>query len=374
MKKSIIVLYSIFLSLFSIFSYLFVDPNLLYLRSIYSDFTFSSRLLTSVFYISFIIVFFIFYGIFINLLVKKKLNTRDVFLLIGITFVILFFSYPAMLSYDIFNYIATSKVLFFYQENPYVIMPFEFTADPLLAFTRAANKIALYGPFWILLTGFPYVFGFGNFITTLIGFKFLIGFFYLASVFIFWKISKNIITVLLFALNPLIVIETLVSGHNDIVMVFLAILSFFLLMGKKTFLAVLFLILSILIKYATVLLVPIFLYMLFNVIKKREIDWKSVFYLSSLLMTVGFLLSPIREEIYPWYAIWFLPFSFLVPNKKLLLYISIAFSFGLMFRYVPFIFSGTHVGITPTVKSIVTFVPSCLVLFYFLIKKKLGKT
>ena len=91
-------------------------------------------------------------------------------------------------------------------------------------------------------------------------------------------------------------------------------------------------------------------------------------------MLVAFFLSPLREEIYPWYAIWFLPFSFLVPNKKLLLYISIAFSFGLMFRYVPFIFSGTHAGITPTVKSIVTFVPSCLILFYFLIKKKLGKT
>ena len=369
MKKFLIVLYSIFLSLFSIFSYSFVDPNLLYLKDIYSGFAFSNRFLTTIFYILFIFIFFIFYGIFVWLAVKKKLKFKDMLILLGVTIGILFFSYPAMLSYDIFNYIVTSKVLFFYSENPYVIMPIEFTGDPLLFFTHGANKIALYAPLWIFLTGASYVLGFGSFIITLLNFKLLISAFYLATVFLIWKISKNIVSVFLFSFNPLIIIETLISGHNDIVMVFLALFSFFLLIKKKIFFAVLLFILSILIKYSTILLIPVFLYILWKIIKKKDINWKSIFYFSSLLMYVGFFLSPIREEIYPWYALWFLSFAFLVADKKLLLYTSLAFSFGLLFRYVPFMLFGTHAGLTPIIKSSVTFIPVLLVLFYFIVKK-----
>lgn len=369
MKKFLIVLYSIFLSLFSIFSYAFVDPSLLYLKDIYSDFAFSNRFLTTIFYMLFIFIFFIFYGIFIRLAVKKKLKFKDVLILLVVTVGILLFSYPAMLSYDIFNYIVTSKVLFFYHENPYVVMPIEFIGDPLLLFTHAANKIALYAPLWIFLTGAPYVLGFGNFIIALFNFKLLISAFYLATVFLIWKISKNIVSVFLFSFNPLIIIETLISGHNDIVMMFLALFSFFLFVKKKIFFAVLLFILSILIKYATILLIPVFLYILWKTIRKKDINWKSVFYFSSLLMYVGFLLSPIREEIYPWYATWFLSFVFLITDKKLLLHISLAFSFGLLFRYLPFMLFGTHVGLAPIIKSSVTFIPVFLVLFYFIVKK-----
>lgn len=371
MKILIIFLYSVFLLLFSIFSYAFVDPNLSYLKSIYSGFVFSNRFFTTVLYILFIFIFFIFYGIFVWLGVRKKLQFNDALLLLGVTVGALFISYPAMLSYDIFNYVVTSKVLFFYSENPYIVMPVEFVGDPLLEFTHAANKIALYGPFWIVLTGVSYFLGFGNFIIALFSFKLLVAIFYLATTFLFWKISKNIVSTSLFAFNPLIIIETLVSGHNDIVMMFLALLSFSLLMKKKIFFAIFLFVLSILIKYATILLIPIFSYTLWKIIKKKEINWRNVFYFSSLFMLVGFLLSPIREEIYPWYAIWFLSISFLVPNKKMLLYISIAFSFGLLFRYVPFVLFGTHAGLAPIIKSVVTFFPPFSVGIYFIIKDKL---
>lgn len=369
MKELTIILYSIFLLLFSIFSYAFVDPNLLYLKNIYSGFAFSNRFLATILYIFFVLVFFIFYGSFIFWRIKKKLHSKDTLILFGVTVGFLFFSYPAMLSYDIFNYTATSKVLFLYHENPYVIMPIEFIDDPLLSFTHAANKIALYAPGWILLTGVPYILGFGNFVITLFNFKLLISAFYLASVFLIWKMSKNMISVFLFSFNPLVIIETLISGHNDIVMIFLALFSFFLLIKEKIFFAVLLFISSILIKYTTILLIPVFLYIVWKTIRKKDINWRSIFYFSSLLMCFGFLLSPIREEIYPWYSIWFLSFSFLVPNRKILLYISLAFSFSLLFRYVPFMAFGTHVGLTPIIKSSVTFIPVFLVLFYFIVKK-----
>jgi len=371
MKKIIIVLYCAFLSLLTIFSYIFVDPNLFYLKNVYSDVAFSNRLLTTILYISSIFIFFIFYSIFICLGLKKKINLREIFVLLGITVMLLFFSYPAMLSYDIFNYIATSKVLFLYHENPYVVMPIEFGGDPLLAFTHAANKIALYGPFWVLLTGIPYFFGFGNFIVTLFAFKLFVAFFYLGTGFLIWKMSKSIIPVILFSLNPLVAIETLIGSHNDIVMIFLVLFSFFLLTKKKIFLGISFFALSIFIKYTTILLIPIFMYAIWRMIKGRGIDWTKVYFFSSLLMLIAFLLSPIREEIYPWYAIWFLSFSFLFPSKKILVYISIAFSFGLLFRYVPFILLGTHAGLSPFIKSVVTFIPPFLVGLSLIIKEKI---
>ncbi|MDZ4227895.1 MAG: hypothetical protein U1E54_01485, partial [Candidatus Levybacteria bacterium] len=287
MKKFIIVLYSAFLFLFTIFSYVFIDPNLSYLKDFYSGFAFSNRFLTTIFYISSVIIFFIFYGIFIYLGVKRKLNLKEVFIFLSVTVVGLFFSYPAMLSFDIFNYIATSKVLFFYHENPYIIMPIEFVGDPLLGFTHAANKIALYGPFWVLLTGIPYLFGFGNFLVILFSFKLFSLLFYLGTVFLIWKISRNILSLILFSFNPLIVIETLVGGHNDIVMIFLVLLSFLLLIKKKIFLGTIFFILSILIKYATILLIPVFLYVVWKLVKKKGINWVRVYFFSSLLMLIA---------------------------------------------------------------------------------------
>lgn len=371
MKKIIYFSYIAFLIIFAIFSYIFVDPNLFYLGDVYSGFAFSSRFLSTVFYILFVIIFFVFYGAFIYLGVKKKIKTKDVFMLLGATVIILLFSYPTMLSHDIFNYLATSRVLFFYHENPYVIMPIEFTGEPLLAFTHAANKLALYGPLWICLTGVPHLLGFGNFIVTLLNFKIFVSIFYLFAIFLVWKISKSKINLILFAFNPLVVTETLVSGHNDIVMISLVLFSFFLLARKKMFLGILFFILSVSIKYATILLIPILFYIFFKLIKNNVIDWAKVYFYSSLLMIFAFLLSPIREEIYPWYAIWFLSFSFLLPSRKTLVYISIAFSFGLLFRYVPFMFSGTHAGLTPLIKTTVTFLPAFLVGLYLVAKNKI---
>lgn len=373
MKKFLIFFYTMFLFLFTIFSYAFLDPNIVQLSKLFTDFAFDQRVLTTTFYIILVVIFFVFYGFFVWLVIKKRIHAKDVIRLIGITVVVLFFSYPVMLSYDILNYIATSKVLFLYQENPYVIMPIEIAGDSLFSFMHAANKIALYGPFWVLIAGIPYFLGFGNLLLTLFSFKFFIAVFYLVTAFLIWKMSKNIIPVILFSLNPLVVIETLISSHNDIVMIFLALLSFFLLTKKKIFFAILFFILSVLIKYSTILLLPVFLYVLWKIVRKKEFNWKTIFFNSALFMFVGFLLSPIREEIYPWYALWFLPFIFLVPEKKILLYVSISLSLGLLFRHVPYMFSGTYAGLTPLFKSIVTFGPASLIAFYFLHKKLWGK-
>ncbi len=61
--------------------------------------------------------------------------------------------------------------------------------------------------------------------------------------------------------------------------------------------------------------------------------------------------------MYPWYAIWFLPFTVLNPHKKNLIYLSLAFAFGLLLRYLPFMYSGSHLGYTPILRIILMSLP-----------------
>lgn len=366
----LILFYGLFLSCLGVFSYLFIDGNLFYFKQFYTGFLYTQRLPLTIGYILFVVFSFVLYLFFVKKIKSLEFKKKTLVYFIGITILILFFAYPAMLSYDIFNYILTAKVLYFYNENPYVIMPIEFIDEPYLKFTHAANKVALYGPLWILFTFVPHFVGVGNFIVTLFSMKLMMVIFYVAAIILLWKFSHDLIATALFALNPLVVIETLLSSHNDIVMVTLSILSIFLLLKKRIILSIIFLFLSILIKYATIFLIPLFVYSIWKIYKKKKLDHNQVFLLSSILMFIIFLLSTLREEIYPWYAIWFLPFVFLLHKKRSLTIVSIALTFGLLLRYTPFILTGDHFGITPVVKALVTILPPLLVSLYFLFKQK----
>ncbi len=358
--RLLIIIYGTFLLGFTFFSYLFVDQNLIYMTNLYTGFANLNREIVTLLYISFISVFFIFYFYFLRKITQKILMN-----LIMLSAVFLFLSYPAILSYDIFNYIFTAKILFWYQENPFIVMPIEFIGDPYLNFTHAANKVALYGPSWVTMTGIPYLLGLNNFILTLFNFKLFVVVFYFGILYLIYKLTGRVESVAYFALSPLVLIETFVSGHNDVSMMFFALLSFYLLKKEKIYLALILLIISIFIKYATIFLIPIFTYYIFQKIKKRKINWEKIYISSALLMLIVFLLSPIREEIYPWYGIWFLTFISLT-NIKTLKILGFVLSFGLMLRYVPYMYLGTHFGVTPIIKILATYIPLIAVVLYVL--------
>lgn len=369
MKKTIFSLYFLFLLAFTFFSYLFIDPNLIYLKNLYTGFAFSNRLAVSLIYSFAVLIFFCFYFIFLRFFHKKIFTRKDFKIILTMTVVGLAFSYPAILSYDIFNYIATSKVVFFYHENPYLLMPIQFINDPLLLFTHAANKTALYGPFWILLTSAPFLAGLGNFVLKLFLFKILNVIFYLLTIFLIYRISKNIVNATIFAFNPLVIIETIVSNHNDIVMMCFALFAVFLLQKYKYLTAFLFLLLSIFIKFSTIFLIPVFIYILYNKIKQNSLTMEKIYLLLTISMGIVFLLSPLREEMYPWYGLWFLTFSCLLRNK-LILVITSTLSLGLLFRYLPYMYLGTYSSPTPLLRILLTAVPVAIGIIYYWYKFK----
>lgn len=345
-----------------ILSYGFVDPNFPLLQSALTNLVYGKPLITAVLYIAILVMFYVGYVRTLKAHDDKR-KKRFPRWVAGLV-LILIFSYPA-LSYDIFNYILTAKLTYFYQENPYVVMPIEIPNEPMLGFTRAANKLALYGPTWIILTVFPYLAGINNILASILTFKVFVAAFYASFVYLLYRKTRDLHQTLFFALNPLVLIEILVSGHNDIVMMTLAIAG--LLLWRRSnprhkAAGVILFLSSILVKAASVVLLP-----LLFVPKWKE---EKMFVWGYWLMFGMFLISPLREEMYPWYGVWWLSFAAFIPHRRGAGFIhdfSFWLTLGLMLRYVPWIATREYGGITPVIREIVTIVPVGL----YIIKKLL---
>ena len=353
-----IIFYIATLLILTVFSFGLVDANFptKLIPSIF-EFVHSQRSLATVLYIGLMMFLFAFYFWILGQIQQKNLSGKSIWKLIGITALILFVSFPAF-SYDIINYIATAKVTYLYRENPYVVMPIEIANEPMLAFLHAANKVALYGPTWIGLAVLPYAIGMAKLLMTVYAFKALILLFYLGLSWTVWKISgKNIRNLAFFAFNPIVITETLVSGHNDVVMMFLALTSFLLAKKKRFWIGFTLLVFSVLVKGATVVLVALYFILWLRTYQGKTVNWQKIWYWAAILLLGIFFLTPIREELYPWYFIWPLTFISLLPKNHFLQFLSYGFSFGLPLRFAPFIYYGDWGGIVPLIKKIVSFVP-----------------
>lgn len=366
--NKIIIFYAFVIFLFTLFTYLFVDSNLIYLRPIYSGFALTYPVIVTSIYIIFIFLLFGFYIFFLKI-AKSNTLSKKMFKIIMFTSCILVFSYPAILSFDIFNYFSTAKVLYFYHENPYLVMPVEFKGDSMLLFTRAANKYALYGPTWLTLSAIPEFLGARNFFITISLFKVLAGVFYFGIIALIFKLTKNMYSVVFFALNPLVLLEVFVSGHNDSVMMALALFSFYLLYKKKFLISFILIILSVFVKYATIFLLPVYGLYLYKQIVGQKINVNRIWLFAAACMFVIFVLSFVREEIYPWYAVWFLPFVAILNGYRLIKLFAIALTLGLALYYVPYMILGTYAFPTPILKITLSILPVVLLSFYLVISK-----
>ncbi len=265
--------------------------------------------------------------------------------------VILFFSYNAF-SYDFFNYIFDAKLVTYYHVDPHQFRALDFYRDPMLSFMHSTHRTYPYGPTWIWLT-VPFSFlGANYFLGTFYLFKLLIvgsfvgSVFFLEKILILVKSKKVLFGTALFALNPLVLVESAVSAHNDIVMVFLGLGSLYFLLKKKWILSIVFLILSIGIKYATVLLVPFFLYVIFKNLKKSEVNlsilFNLIFFVMLLAVAVVSLASGQNKnpEFQPWYLLIMLPFASFLAPRKLAAFLVVFISLGALASYIPYLYNG----------------------------------
>jgi len=318
-----------------------------------------NRPLSTVIFLLILAVLFILYGVVVRFIRTKELNRRDLWVIIAAITIVTVLSYPAF-SYDFFNYLFTSKTVLIYHKNPYTVIPLQFSGvEPWLSFMHWTHLPTAYTPVWIIYTLIPFIFGFGYFLFRMWNLKLFIAAAYLFTA---WGIGKILekedkqnatLGVAIFALNPLIITECLVSPHNDIVMMALAIGSMLIYQRGKHLASWFVLSLSVAMKLMTIFLIPAFF-----------MKWRRPFAL--VCMMIGFVAVLTQRDVLSWYWVWVVPFVALVPDIRQLTVISTGVSLGLLLRYAPFLYFGNWNDPVPRLMAWGTWIPVAAALFIVL--------
>ncbi len=262
-------------------------------------------------------------SLFYFLLIRSP---KDWKLVVGGLIVLGLICYPAF-SHDIFNYIFDARIFAYHHQNPYTHTALMFKGDDWTRFMNWTHRVYPYGPSFLAITIGFYFLGLGKFILTLLSFKIMSLLAFGGSSYIIYKLAGKR-GLMFFAANPLIIYEVIISDHLDILMLFFALLGWYLLIKpQKKVLSYLSLLVSVGIKFVTVLLVPAF------ILKNLK--------LAVILAFVGAGLQVLSREVLPHYLIVPIGFAALMPeNKKLIYGTAIASILILFIRYYPFISTG----------------------------------
>jgi hypothetical protein len=166
---------------------------------------------------------------------------------------------------------------------------------------------------------------------------------FLGSCYLIYKISEKLFpanklfNVAFFALNPLVLIETLVSAHNDIPMIFFLLLAIYFFLQKKKRLSWVSNIFSIGVKFSTGALFPLFILLEFADKIGKKINWEKFFIAATILSLLTVLLASIRITFQPWYLIFPLSLVAFVSSKKYIAIPSVVASIFAAFIYVPYV-------------------------------------
>ncbi len=344
------------LTIFSLFLYSFTQIDLsltfsriTFLRNIVGSFQYIGyfqRPLSTYIYLGIIALLFGFYLYFIKLTHQKKISSKFIWKIIIAASAILVFSYNAF-SHDLFNYIFDAKIYTHYHLNPYLHKALDFSGDPMLSFMRWTHRVYPYGPVWLFLTIPLSYIGMNLFLPTVFLFKILIAAGFIGSLYfisrIFRKIApeKEMLGLIAFGLNPLILVESLVSGHLDIVMVFFALWATYKLIDRKYIAAFLLLFISIGIKFGTVFLIPVFLLAFFMHRKNKKINWQIPFGVGIFLLTLTVVVTSIHSgNFQPWYLVLPLSYAVFLVDKYYVYIPGLILSIFALLTYAPYLYLG----------------------------------
>ena len=142
--------------------------------------------------------------------------------LAGLAFVFI----PAMLSHDILVYASYSRLLAIYHANPYFVPLTAFPHDPYVPLNYWAGAVSAYGPVWLgvcwlvgLLVG-PQVAAYALAFRLIALAVHLLNIWLVGRTLRALEVSQRTITLgmLLYAWNPLVLLESGFGGHNDVFM------------------------------------------------------------------------------------------------------------------------------------------------------------
>lgn len=301
MKKSKILIYSMIL-----ISIVLCIPSVIYLinnRTVDGFNAYYSYILTrpvniinglmnGIVVISLLLIFVLLY----ILLIKKQneilKTTKETIIFIMIISFIFIMILP-FLSSDIYYYIGDSWLLAKYGENPYYTtvadLQNEGINDEILNNTGYwKGTVSVYGPLWTSISRVLVSFSFGSVTIALFVFKFAAYLVHILNSYLFYKITKSKKYMLIYGLNPLILLHFLSNVHNDIyLIVFILLALYFLIRKKNVIFTIIFLALSVCVKYSTILLVPFILLYCF---RDKSIPKRILFCLFGGLSTIAIVV------------------------------------------------------------------------------------
>lgn len=133
---------------------------------------------------------------------------------------------PAMLSHDILVYADYSRLLAIHHANPYFVPLAAFPQDPYTSMNYWAGSVAAYGPLWLAVCGIIGSIAGPQPISYVLAFRLLAMAAHLLNT---WLVGRTLLAMdrsprtvtlgmVLYALNPLVLLESSLGGHNDVFM------------------------------------------------------------------------------------------------------------------------------------------------------------
>jgi hypothetical protein len=178
---------------------------------------------------------------------------------------VLLFMYPITAS-DVLDYTSQIRVLTIYHANPLTIAPINFPNDPFLKFNPWYIIPASYGPLWAVLAALVSLPAGNNIFAAVLAQKLLSIVACLGCMIAVWQLARQHCperrwqAFVFFAWNPLILFEVGANGHNDTLMVFFLLVGLWALLAKRWYwqsLAIPLLVASVLVKWTSILLLPL---------------------------------------------------------------------------------------------------------------------
>jgi hypothetical protein len=286
---------------------------------------------------------------------QKSLRGRRLWVVILLGLLVILPSYPAF-SHDVFNYLFSAKLVTQYHVNPYQVRPLDFSQDPWVRFMRWTHKPTAYPPFWLILTLPTTLFSFNKFTLALLLIKLLtVGFFLLAAKLIEQLGGETALA--LWAFNPLVVIEGVVSLHNDLAMMALVLLAVWFLRQSRKGLGIITAVLSSGTKVVGGVAALPFL------VKKWP--WDHQIRVAGLLMALATILISLRMGqmgFQPWYLLWPVTFAAFIDKRRTLTWI---LSLLALLTYLPYLYLGDWAGWPELLRSSFVAVVVLILPFWF---------
>lgn len=235
---------------------------------------------------------FLLYGLAYRLCRGRNERRWWIFVLaFALLFALANFFVAPITSLDLYDYIARGRITALYGGNPYVHAPEKYANDPMVDYVSWRSATSAYGPLWEALSALLVRLAGNSLWSNMVAQKALALAAYLLSVFLLASTLRHaapqraLAGTLLFAWNPLVLMEGLGNGHNDMLMAVFLLGAFWMLsrahpsagpMPRLLYggVALLFLAASVLVKFITVLFIPFFLLYLLSEEQKGE-KWLS---------------------------------------------------------------------------------------------------